>query len=141
MASGGCMFAITLADGEIEDPEIDTMMTIYSELMGQPPDRADLQATAQTMDSEAGRGQGGSSDPLQVLLQQLRQDRPRLDDNARELILESAFRVACSDGEIEPEEDRLLRSLAEALGIGAGVLELEIERFCRRRLSATVVTT
>lgn len=136
-----CMLAITLADGEIEDPEIDTMMTIYSELMGQPPDRDALQASAQTMASEAAMGQGGSGDPLQVLLQQLRQDRPRLDDNARELILESAFRVACSDGEIEPEEDRLLRSLAEALGIGAGVLELEIERFRRRRLTATVVTS
>lgn len=135
-----CMLAITLADGEIEDPEIDTMMTIYSELMGLPPDRDELWASARTMASQAAAVQGGSADPLQLLLQQLRQDRPRLDDNARELILESAFRVACSDGEIEPEEDRLLRSLAEALGIGAGVLELEIERFRRRSLAVSAGT-
>lgn len=66
-----------------------------------------------------------------LLLSELRRDLPQLDDKARELILESAFRVACSDGEIEPEEERLLRSLAETLGINAGVLELEIDRFQR----------
>ncbi len=121
------MMAITLADGEIEDPEIDTMACIYSELMGQPPEADELRSLASTMAARA-----VSADPVKPLLQQLRQDRPQLDDNARELILESAFRVACSDGEIEPEEDRLLRSLAEVLGIGAGVLELEIERFRRR---------
>jgi len=58
-----------------------------------------------------------------------------LDDNARELILESAFRVACSDGEIEPEEDRQLRALAEVLAINEGVLELEIARFQRQMLA------
>ena len=76
---------------------------------------------------------------MELLVAQLCEDRPRLDDNARELILESAFRVACADGEIEPEEDQLLRSIAAALGIGAGVLELEIERFRRRRLATSDV--
>lgn len=127
-----CMLAITLADGEIEDPEIDTMLEIYRELMGESLDRAELQAAAETMAAELGSGPS-HADPLAPLLAQLHRERPQLDDNARELILESAFRVACSDGEIEPEEDRLLRSLAEALGIGAGVLQLEIDRFQRRQ--------
>lgn len=131
-----CMLAITLADGEIEDPEVDAMSLIYTELMGHPPDRDELQASAQAMASQVDDSPLDRPDPLQALLQQLRQDRARLDDNARELILESAFRVACSDGEIEPEEDRLLRSLADALGIGSGVLELEIERFRRRCFAA-----
>jgi glutaminase len=121
------MLAITLADGEIEDPEIDTMAWIYAELMGQTPGVDELRQRANAMAAEA-----VSAEPVAALLLQLRRDRPLLDDNARELILESAFRVACADGEIEPEEDRLLRSLAEALGISAGVLELEIERFRRR---------
>ena len=131
-----CMLAITLADGEIEDPEIDAMALIYTELMGHPPDRDELQASAQTMASQADDSRLDRSDPLQELFHQLRQERTQLDDNARELILESAFRVACSDGEIEPEEDLLLRSLADALGIGSGVLELEMERFRRRCLAA-----
>jgi glutaminase len=134
-----CMLAITLADGEIEDPEIDTMLTIYSELMGVPPDRDALWESAQALASQAETDQAGSTDALEALFQQLQQDRPRLDDNARELILESAFRVACSDGEIEPEEDRMLRSLAKALGISAGVLDLEIDRF-RRRSRADALT-
>lgn len=125
------MVAITLADGDIEDPEIDAMARIFSELMGQPPDRRELEVAARSTAAEALH-----SDPLRALLVRLQRERSRLDDNARELILESAFRVACSDGEIEPEEDRLLRSLAEALGIGSGVLELEIGRFRRRGVAA-----
>ena len=54
-----CMLAITLADGEIEDPEIDTMMTIYSELMGLPPDRDELWASARTLASQAAAVPGG----------------------------------------------------------------------------------
>jgi tellurite resistance protein len=48
------------------------------------------------------------------------------------VILESAFRVACSDGSIEEEEGVKLRAIARALGISEGVLELEIARFQRR---------
>lgn len=129
-----CMLAITLADGEIEAPELDAMTVIAGELMGHPPERTELEAAAQAFASQSAACSAAQSQPLELLLQQLREDRPRLDDNARELILESAFRVACSDGEIEFEEDQLLRSIAEALDIGAGVLELEIERFRRRRL-------
>ena len=44
-------------------------------------------------------------------------------DNARELILESALRGGCSDGEIEAGEGGLLRAIAAALGIGEGLLE------------------
>jgi len=55
-----------------------------------------------------------------------------LDDNGRELILESAFRVACADGVIEEEEDLQLRQIADALSISEGVLELEIGRFQRQ---------
>jgi glutaminase len=131
------MVAITLADGDIEEPEIDAMAEIYGELMAEPLDRSVLQAAAAAMASaQAAAPSGSAADPLVELFEQLRRQRSQLDDNSRELILESAFRVACSDGEIEPQEDQLLRSLADALGIGAGVLELEISRFQRRRLPA-----
>lgn len=70
--------------------------------------------------------------PFDALLERLRQQLHLLDDNGRELILESAFRAACADGEIEPEEDLQLRAIAHALAINKGVLELEIARFQRR---------
>ena len=132
-----CMLAITLADGEIEDPEIEAMRQITMELMGDPPEHSELQAAAEVMERDMATAPEGVSSALDLLLSQLQRDLPKLDDNARELLLESAFRVACSDGEIEPEEERLLRSLAATLGINAGVLELEIERFERSRARAT----
>jgi tellurite resistance protein len=79
--------------------------------------------------------ESAATDPFALLLVRLGEQLPELDDNARELILESAFRVACSDGEIEPEEDLQLRALAEVLAINEGVLELEIARFQRQMLA------
>lgn len=39
-----CMVAITLADGEIEEPELQTMAQVYAELMAIEPDLAELRA-------------------------------------------------------------------------------------------------
>jgi glutaminase len=125
------MVAITLADGEIEEPEIVTMAETYAEIMGHPPEHGELQAMALSRQSQIEAI--GSPDPFEQLLQRLATEQLQLDDNARELILEAAFRVACSDGEIEPEEDVQLRGIAGALGISEGVLELEIARFQRQR--------
>jgi glutaminase len=128
-----CMVAITLADGEIKAPEIVSMADAYAEIMGQRPDEAELRALAVNSQEQAARqGRLGAEGPFDLLLERLRQELPILDDNGRELILESAFRVACADGEIEPEEDQHLWAIADALAINEGVLELEIARFQRR---------
>ena len=130
------MVAITLADGEIEEPEIVTMAETYAEIMGHPPEHGELQAMALSRQSQIEAID--SPDPFKQLLQRLAAEQLQLDDNARELILEAAFRVACADGEIEPEEDVQLRGIAGALGISEGVLELEIARFQRQRAQAAV---
>ncbi len=69
--------------------------------------------------------------PFDSLLETLVRERPQLDDNVRALILESAFRVACSDGSVEEREHERLAGIADALGIYRGVLEMEIDRFQR----------
>ena len=128
-----CMISITLADGEIEEPEIVSMAEAYAEIMGDQPDHQELYAMALAHQNKAREAEGdGSQGPFESLLQQLRQELPYLDDNGREMILESAFRVACADGEIEAEEDQQLRAIADALAINEGVLELEIARFQRQ---------
>ena len=119
-----CMVAVTLADGEIEEPEMASMAEAYAGLMGEQPDPELLRSLVQA-----------SQDPFESLLERLRRELPLLDDNGRELILESAFRVACADGEIEVEEDQLLRAIARALAINEGVLELEIARFQRQLMA------
>ena len=132
-----CMISITLADGEIEEPEIVSMAEAYAEIMGQRPDHQELYALALTSQNQAREaGIDGTPGPFEALLERLRQELPTLDDNGRELILESAFRVACADGEIEAEEDQQLRAIAAALAINEGVLELEIARFQRELTAA-----
>lgn len=120
------MVAIALADGEVEDPELAAMGLVVSELMGHPPDPELLRTEAE---QAARQAVASGCSAFTALLEQLRRERPQLDDNARGLILEAAFRVACADGLIEAEEEPLLRSLADALAISDPVLDLEIARF------------
>ncbi|MEB3266103.1 MAG: glutaminase A [Cyanobacteriota bacterium] len=120
------MVAIALADGEVEDPELAAMGLVVSELMGHPPDPELLRTQAE---QAARQAVASGCSAFTALLEQLRRERPQLDDNARGLILEAAFRVACADGLIEAEEEPLLRSLADALAISDPVLDLEIARF------------
>ncbi len=132
-----CMIAITLADGEIEEPEITIMAETYTEIMGHQPRQGELQAMAESRQSQI--ESDGSDAPFEQLLQRLTLEQVQLDDNVRELILEAAFRVACADGMIEPEEDLQLREIAKALGISEGVLELEIARFKRQQAQPSVI--
>jgi len=128
-----CMISITLADGEIEEPEIASMVEAYAEIMGQRPDLQELHAMVLTSQSKAVlAARDGHPGPFEALLERLRAELSELDDNGRELILESAFRVACADGEIEIEEDQQLRKIAAALAINESVLELEIAHFKRQ---------
>ncbi|MEX1317983.1 MAG: glutaminase A [Synechococcaceae cyanobacterium] len=131
-----CMIDICLADGDIKEAEITTISTTYAEIMGQPTSRQELDYW---IDSRRGQFDGTTSPKtgeeeasFGQLLEVLARERSSLDDNGREVILESAFRVACSDGTIEDEEGVKLRAIARALGISEGVLELEIARFQRR---------
>jgi glutaminase len=133
-----CMIDVCLADGEIKEDEITTISTTYAEIMGQPTSRQELE---RWIDSRRSKNDGRESPneeqgeaAYSQLLAVLARERSSLDDNGREVILESAFRVACSDGSIEEEERVKLRAIARALGISEGVLELEIARFQRRLL-------
>ena len=130
-----CMLSICLADGEIKPQEIQSMAAAYAEIMGQPADLNLLNGLAQERFQLLATTESGLVDPFEQLVLRLEEERCGLDDNGREMILESAFRVACVDGVIESSEDRQLRSIAKALDINEGVLELEILQF-QRELAA-----
>jgi glutaminase len=133
-----CMLSLSMADGSIDDVELDAIAETYAEIMGQPADRARLRALAEERCADASMEH--SANHFGNLITRLEQQRGSLDDNARELILESAFRVACSDGVIEETENRQLRTIAKALAINEGVLELEIAQF-QRQLQAKMNTS
>ncbi|MFQ6538159.1 MULTISPECIES: glutaminase A [Aphanothece] len=128
------MVDICLADGEIMEDEIHTIATTYAEIMGQPPSREQLDGWIENRRAASGGNAPAGEQaegPFEQLLRRLSDERSTLDDNGREVILEAAFRVACSDGSIEERERAQLRGIARALGINEGVLELEIARFQR----------
>jgi len=130
-----CMLSICLVDGEIKPQEIQSMAAAYAEIMGQPADLNLLNSLAQERFQLLATTGSGLVDPFDQLVLRLEQERCGLDDNGRQMILESAFRVACADGVIEASEDRQLRAIAKALNINEGVLELEILQF-QRELTA-----
>jgi glutaminase len=141
-----CMIDISLADGELEAPELEMMAAIHAELIGVPPAPGALEALARQRElpfaSQAPAAAQTHGEvpvtPFDRLLLELGEQSGQIDDQAREIILETAFRVACSDGTLEPEEQQKLRQVARALGIGEGVLELEINAFQQSRQPQTV---
>ena len=130
-----CIFDVCLADGEVNDPEISLLSNTDSEIMGQSISREELMSWMERRripEAEEDPSKGsGSDDPISRLERCLSEALRRLEHNGRELILESAFRVACSDGEIEERERAILQAITRALDINEGVLDLEISRFQR----------
>lgn len=124
------MIDICLADGEIEEPEIEVISSTAEDLLGSAVPAAALEVMARSRLAATASSEG--STPFDALVTQLAKDQPIVDDNARHLILEAAFRVACSDGEVEEQEYERLARIADALGIHRGILEMEIHRFQRR---------
>ena len=127
-----CMISICIADGEIEDAEIQSITDAYAEIMGQPADHSLITRLESLGRGKREQSQAANSTVFDQLVGRLETERLYLDDMGREIILESAFRVACSDGVIEESEQRRLRAIADALQISEGVLELEIAGFQRK---------
>lgn len=131
-----CMISVSLADGELEEAEIKLIGDIYAEIMGLEPNYSDLNALAFSKQEQLSDvTKSGDITPFQILINSLKKELSTLDDNARELILESAFRVACADGEVEAKEEQMLQTIANALDVNKRVLELEISLFKRKLAS------
>lgn len=125
------MIDICLADGEIEEPELAVISGTLEALLGFSVTDTALRATAESRMAAAASSGDSVLGPFDSLLKTLARERAQLDDHVRALILESAFRVACSDGVVEEREHERLAGIAEALGIYQGILEMEIDRFQR----------
>lgn len=137
-----CMVDISLADGELESEELAMMAQVHQELIGEPPAEGALESLADSRSASAAAAPAAGAapqdpaspaGPFGQLLVELREQASRIDDQARQIILETAFRVACADGTIEEEEEEKLRQVAAALAIGEGVLDLEINAFRQSR--------
>lgn len=125
------MVDICLADGEVEEPELQAIAQNLDEMIGARVPAQELRAMALNRQADGAHSFDG-------LLRRLADDCPNMDDNVRGLILDAAFRVACADGVVEAEEYERLAAIAGTLGIHRGILDIEVDRFRRaheRRLT------
>jgi tellurite resistance protein len=125
------MMDISLADGDVEDPELRVISQNLDEMIG-------AQVSVQQLQTLSLERQAEGANSFDALLRRLADDCPNLDDNVRGLVLDAAFRVACADGMVEPEEYERLAAIAGTLGIHRGILDIQVDRF--RRLHAGKAT-
>ncbi len=125
-----CMIDMCLADGDIDEREIFIIASALEDMVGSPVEISELTALANQRQLDVLATQDS---PFKGLLLKLALEQLTLDDNARNIIFESAYRVACADGEVRAQEHEKLLQIADALGIYVGVVELQIDQFKRRQ--------
>jgi uncharacterized tellurite resistance protein B-like protein len=98
------MVLMMLADGRIDEEEVETIRLVYGKLAKRDVTRAEIDGEVATARSD-GRG----------LRQYLSSVVGNLNDFGKESVVRSAFFVAASDGKVSDEETALLAELASAL--------------------------
>jgi tellurite resistance protein len=98
------MVLMMLADGRIDDEELETIRQVYEKVAKKPIDRTEIDAEIRLAKADS-RG----------LRQYLASIVGRLNDPGKELVVKSAFFVAAADGRFTDEETALLAELAGAL--------------------------
>jgi tellurite resistance protein len=98
------MVLMMLADGKIEDDEVETIRMIYAKLAKGELSKDDVAREVAASNAD-GRG----------LRQYLASILGSINDSGKEIVIKAAYFVAASDGKVSPEETNLLAELAAAL--------------------------
>jgi len=104
IAAKRVMFKMALADGEIDDSEIDQITQAFQNIAKREIDRDDIAA-----ELEAAR------DDTRTVAEYLADISPQLNDTGKELVLRAAIAVIKADGVIDEEELKELKELIKAL--------------------------
>ena len=98
------MLKVMVADGQVDESEIESVRAVVRDLVGEEPDDATILA-------EAEKARSGSVD-LEAALRDIAR---HLDTPQRGTVLRSAIQVALADGSYGPDEQRLIGRIARAL--------------------------
>lgn len=98
------MVLVTLADGEVDDAEIEAMTGIYAQVTG-------TQIRAEYLRRETQR----AAKEGQAVAAYLKDVGPYLNDSGKEMIIKAAVMVAGADGHIDDSELQLVYDAADAL--------------------------
>jgi len=102
----GIMVRMMLADGVIDDNEVQTVCRIYGDLTGSPLYAASVHEEAQQV--REGNVEIGAF---------LAAIAGTINDHGKEMIVKAAYMVATADGEFQEEEKDMLGKIASALNM------------------------
>lgn len=115
------MLLMMLADGVIDDDELDAVSYIYKAI-------TDKEITADEARQQAAQLEASG----QTVHDFLAQIGPMLNDPGREMVVEAAFSVAMADGDFDESEQQLLMEIADAMHMSAaharGVIASLVDR-------------
>ena len=102
------MVLMMLADGRVDDSEVETVQKIYGQLSGKDVARADVEREVELARAD-GRG-------IQDYVRSL---KGSLNDGGKEMVVKAALCVAAADGEFQKEEREMLARIATELEMSA----------------------
>ena len=100
------MIHMLLADGVIEDSEVDTMLDIYQRITGNQTNKAEL---LEEINSIEKNNEDFSSE--------LKSLQGCLNDEGKEIVIKAALYIALADGEFHEEEKQMLGKIGKSLGM------------------------
>lgn len=106
IAAKRVMFKLALADGEVDQSEIDQIALAFSNIAKREIDAGDIAA-----ELEAARAD------TQSVTDYLRAVAPQLNDTGKELVMRAAISVAKADGHVDDTEVAQLHELVPALSL------------------------
>ena len=105
-AAGLIMAKMVLADGEIDDNEIETMRDIYGRITGATVEREVIVKLIESAQAESASAEQIASD-----------FGTRLNPDGQELVMKAVLLIALSDGDFAQEEQDLANGIGKALGM------------------------
>jgi tellurite resistance protein len=100
------MVQMMLADGEVDEEEVQTIREIYGELTNSELSDADVRSEISLVEREQ-----------QDVATSMAQFAGYLNDSGKEIVIRAAFLVAAADGEFHDDEKALLAEIGQALGM------------------------
>ena len=98
------MVMMMLADGAVDESEVQTIRDIFGKIAGRPIERAEVEQEIQAAKSD----RRGIEEYLGGVL-------GMLNEKGKELVVKAAFFVAAADGKFEDSEKEMLGRIAKAL--------------------------
>ncbi len=115
-----CMLAITIADGKIQDSEVDKISNIFQHLTGSTLDEETIRYTAEGMLEE------GTD-----IKTELATVKPVLNKMLKKQMITASLYVLAADGDMNDDELIMLDDIREGLGFSMGQCERMKKKFLK----------